>query len=143
MLRNRTYVKKDGGILLWGWFIAVFAGVWLLQIMMTKIQMKNYQLTINKMSKRPSGYLGVGIQKQKLGIGVIAVIVVNNDGMVLESQLMKGVTVFSRFEPYTVYDGLHIEEVKKKTGGESVDQAVKMAIEKIESQMEKKAIVAV
>ncbi|MCJ1907309.1 transcriptional regulator GutM [Planococcus ruber] len=128
---------------MWGWFIAVFAGVWLLQIMMTKIQMKNYQLTINKMSKRPSGYLGVGIQKQKLGIGVIAVIVVNNDGMVLESQLMKGVTVFSRFEPYTVYDGLHIEEVKKKTGGESVDQAVKMAIEKIESQMEKKAIVAV
>ncbi|CEG22543.1 DNA-binding transcriptional activator GutM [Planococcus massiliensis] len=128
---------------MWGWFIAVFAGVWLLQIMMTKIQMKNYQLTIKKMSKRPSGYLGVGIQKQKLGIGVIAVIVVNNDGMVLESQLMKGVTVFSRFEPYTVYDGLHIEEVKKKTGGESVDQAVKMAIEKIESQMEKKAIVAV
>lgn len=128
---------------MWGWFIAVFAGVWLLQIMMTKIQMKNYQLTINKMSKRPSGYLGVGIQKQKLGIGVIAVVVVDDNGVILESQLMKGVTVFSRFEPYTDYNGLHMEEIKNKAKDESVAQAFKMAFEKIESQMEKKTIMAV
>jgi len=128
---------------LWGWFIAVFAGVWLLQIMMTKIQMKNYQLTIKKMSKRPSGYLGVGIQKQKLGIGVIAVVVVDDNGVILESQLMKGVTVFSRFEPYTDYNGLHMEEIKNKAKDESVAQAFKMAFEKIESQMEKKTIMAV
>ncbi|GKW44809.1 transcriptional regulator GutM [Planococcus sp. NCCP-2050] len=128
---------------MWGWFIAVFAGVWLLQIMMTKIQMKNYQLTIKKMSKRPSGYLGVGIQKQKLGIGVIAVVVVDNSGVILESQLMKGVTVFSRFEPYTDYDGFHMEEIKKKVEDESVAQAFKMAFEKIESQMEKKTIMAI
>ncbi|UJF25716.1 transcriptional regulator GutM [Planococcus sp. 107-1] len=128
---------------MWGWFIAVFAGVWLLQIMMTKIQMKNYQLTIKKMSKRPSGYLGVGIQKQKLGIGVIAVVVVDDNGVILESQLMKGVTVFSRFEPYTDYNGLHMEEIKNKAKDESVAQAFKMAFEKIESQMEKKTIMAV
>lgn len=128
---------------MWGWFIAVFAGVWLLQIMMTKIQMKNYQLTIKKMSKRPSGYLGVGIQKQKLGIGVIAVVVVDDNGVILESQLMKGVTVFSRFEPYTDYNGLHMEEIKNKAKDESVAQALKMAFEKIESQMEKKTIMAV
>lgn len=128
---------------MWGWFIAVFAGIWLLQIMMTKIQMKNYQLTIKKMSKRPSGYLGVGIQKQKLGIGVIAVVVVDDNGVILESQLMKGVTVFSRFEPYTDYNGLHMEEIKNKAKDESVVQAFKMAFEKIESQMEKKTIMAV
>lgn len=128
---------------MWGWFIAVFAGVWLLQIMMTKIQMKNYQLTIKKMSKRPSGYLGVGIQKQKLEIGVIAVVVVDDNGVILESQLMKGVTVFSRFEPYTDYNGLHMEEIKNKAKDESVAQAFKMAFEKIESQMEKKTIMAV
>lgn len=128
---------------MWGWFIAVFAGIWLLQIMMTKIQMKNYQLTIKKMSKRPSGYLGVGIQKQKLGIGVIAVVVVDDNGVILESQLMKGVTVFSRFEPYTDYNGLHMEEIKNKAKDESVAQAFKMAFEKIESQMEKKTIMAV
>lgn len=128
---------------MWGWFIAVFAGVWLLQIFMTKIQMKNYQLTIRKMSKRPSGYLGVGIQKQKLGIGVIAVVVVDEAGLIIESQLMKGVTVFSRFERFTDYNGLHMDEVKKKIGDEPIGQAFKMAFEKIESQVDMKTNMAV
>lgn len=128
---------------MWGWFIIVFAGVWLLQIMMTKVQLRNYQATIKKMSNRPSGYLGVGIQKQKMGIGVIAIVVTDNDGVVVESQLMRGVTVFSRFEPYTEYDGLHIEALKENLDQEPAGQAFKMAIGKIESQMEKRTSLAV
>ena len=128
---------------MWGWFIIVFAGVWLLQIMMTKVQLRNYQATIKKMSNRPSGYLGVGIQKQKMGIGVIAILVTDKDGVVVESQLMRGVTVFSRFEPYGEYDGLHIEPLKEKLDQEPVGQAFKMAIGKIESQMEKRTSLAV
>lgn len=128
---------------MWGWFIVVFAGIWLLQIMMTKVQLRNYQATIKKMSNRPSGYLGVGIQKQKLGIGVIAILVTDKEGVVVESQLMRGVTVFSRFERFTEYDGLHMDIVKEKVDQESVGQAFKMAFEKIESQMEKKTSLAV
>ncbi|MDN7244113.1 transcriptional regulator GutM [Planococcus shenhongbingii] len=123
---------------MWGWFIVVFAGVWLLQIMLTKIQLKNYQTTIKKMSNRPSGYLGVGVQKQKMGIGVIAILVTDDAGTVVESQLMKGVTVFSRFEDFSKYNGLTIEELKKSLDYEPIDLAFKMAIEKIETQMEKK-----
>ncbi|WKA57290.1 transcriptional regulator GutM [Planococcus shenhongbingii] len=123
---------------MWGWFIVVFAGVWLLQIMLTKIQLKNYQTTIKKMSNRPSGYLGVGVQKQKMGIGVIAILVTDDAGTVVESQLMKGVTVFSRFEDFSKYNGLTIEKLKKSLDHEPVDLAFKMAIEKIETQMEKK-----
>ena len=115
----------------------------MLQIMLTKIQLKNYQATIKTMSKRSSGFLGVGIQKQKLGIGTIAILVTDNEGKVVESRLMKGVTVFSRFEPFTEFDGLHLEEVKPKLDLESDGQAFKMAIEKIEAQMEKKINLAV
>lgn len=128
---------------MWGWFIVVFAGIWLLQIGMTKVQLKNYQATIKKMSSRPSGYLGVGIQKQKFGIGVISIVVTDKEGVVVENQLMRGVTVFSRFEPFTDYNGLHIEALKQKLDQDLVSQAIKKAIEKVEAQMDKEETIAV
>lgn len=128
---------------LWGWFIVVFAGIWILQILMTKMQLRNYQATLKKMSNRPSGYLGVGIQKQKLGIGVIAILVTDEAGSLIESQLMKGVTVFSRFEDFPKFNGMHIETLKEKLDEESDGKAFKMAIEKIETQMGKKTNLAI
>lgn len=127
---------------MWGWFIVVFAAVWLLQLWMAKAQLKNYHGTIKKLSRRPSGYLGVGIQKQKLGIGAIAIIVTDASGIVVESQLMRGVTVFSRFEPFKTFIGLSLDELKVGFGEEPVDLAFKMAIEKIESQMSTKTNLA-
>lgn len=88
---------------MWGWFIVLFAAVWLLQLWMTKAQLKNYHDTIRELSRRSSGYLGVGIQKQKLGIGAVAILVTDETGTVVESRLMHGVTVFSRLEPFTNY----------------------------------------
>lgn len=128
---------------MWGWFIVVFAGVWLLQIILTKSQMKNYQMTIKKLSNRASGYLGVGIEKQKLGIGVIVILVTDNEGTVVESQLMRGVTVFSRFEDFAKYNGLSLHELKNSLADESIDLAFEKAIEKVEVQMEKKMNLAV
>lgn len=135
--------KEWRGFVLWGWFIALFAGIWILQILMTKVQLKNYQATLKKMSNRPSGYLGVGIQKQKMGIGVIAIVVTDEEGSLIESQLMKGVTVFSRFEAFPKYNGLDIESLKEKLDEDTDGQAFKMAIEKIEAQMSKKTNLAV
>ncbi|MDN7241168.1 transcriptional regulator GutM [Planococcus sp. N028] len=126
----------------WGWVIAVFVGVWLLQFLLTKIQMKNYQETLRKLSSRPSGYLGVGIQKQKLGIGAIAILVTDTEGIVVESQVMKGVTVFSRFQAFDQFNGLSITELKDQLEDDSLDIAFKMAIEKVEAQMEKKTNLA-
>lgn len=128
---------------MWGWFIVVFAAVWLLQLWMAKAQLKNYHGTIKKLSRRPSGYLGVGIQKQKLGIGAIAIVVTDETGTVVESQLMRGVTVFSRFEPFAKYVGWPLDTLKADLGEEPVDLAFKMAIEKIESQMNEKTNLAV
>ncbi|WKA53421.1 transcriptional regulator GutM [Planococcus shixiaomingii] len=127
---------------MWGWVIAVFVGVWLLQFLLTKIQMKNYQETLRKLSSRPSGYLGVGIQKQKLGIGAIAILVTDTEGIVVESQVMKGVTVFSRFQAFDQFNGLSITELKDQLEDDSLDIAFKMAIEKVEAQMEKKTNLA-
>ncbi|WP_223636424.1 transcriptional regulator GutM [Planococcus sp. 4-30] len=128
---------------MWGWFIVLFAAVWLLQLWMTKAQLKNYHGTIRELSRRPSGYLGVGIQKQKLGIGAVAILVTDEAGTVVESRLMHGVTVFSRFEPFTKYIGMPLEAVMEGLNGEPMDLAFKMAIEKIEAQMNEKTNLAV
>lgn len=56
---------------------------------------------------------------------------------------MKGVTVFSRFEAFPNYNGLHIEALKEKVDEQPDGQAFKMAIEKIEIQMSKKANLAI
>ncbi len=122
----------------WGWFIAIFIGMWLIQFLLTKLQMKNYQTTIRRMSKRPSGYLGVGIQKQKIGIGVIAIVVTNENGTIEECEVMQGVTVFTRFKPFTAYEGMHINKLKQQLKDEPIDQAFKMALDKIQSQRKKK-----
>jgi glucitol operon activator protein len=127
---------------MWGWVIVIFAGVWLLQLFLTKLQLKNYQETLKTLSNRPSGYLGVGIQKQKLGIGAIAILVTDTEGNVVESQTMKGVTVFSRFQAYDQWNGLALQEVKERLKEEPLDAAFKMAIEKVEAQMEKKTNLA-
>lgn len=122
----------------WGWFIAIFIGMWLIQFLLTKLQMKNYQTTIRRMSKRPSGYLGVGIQKQKIGIGVIAIVVTNEDGTIEECEVMQGVTVFTRFKPFTAYEGMHMNKLNQQLKDEPIDQAFKMALDKIQSQRKKK-----
>ena len=128
---------------MWGWFIVLFAAVWLLQIWMAKAQLKNYHSTIRELSRRRSGYLGVGIQKQKLGIGAVAILVTDEAGTVVESRLMRGVTVFSRFEPFTKYIGMPLDVVLEDLNEEPMDLAFGMAIEKIEAQMNEKTNLAV
>ena len=128
---------------MWGWFIVLFAAVWLLQIWMAKAQLKNYHSTIRELSRRRSGYLGVGIQKQKLGIGAVAILVTDEAGTVIESRLMRGVTVFSRFEPFTKYIGMPLDAVLEDLNDEPMDLAFGMAIEKIEAQMNEKTNLAV
>lgn len=128
---------------MWGWFIVLFAAVWLLQIWMAKAQLKNYHSTIRELSRRRSGYLGVGIQKQKLGIGAVAILVTDEAGTVVESRLMRGVTVFSRFEPFTKYIGMPLDAVLEDLNEEPMDLAFGMAIEKIEAQMNEKTNLAV
>lgn len=122
----------------WGWFIAIFIGMWLIQLLLTKMQMSNYQATLRRLSNRSSGFLGVGIQKQKIGIGCIAIIVTDKEGIILENEVMQGVTVFTRFKAFTKFDGLTLSMIRAQLENEPMDLAFKMAIKNIEFQMRKK-----
>lgn len=122
---------------MWGWFIAVFAALWLIQLLLTKAQLKNYQNTLKNLSNKPSGFLGVGIQKRKLGVGAIVIVVTDKEGKVVESQVMEGVTVFSRFQECNKFNGMTLEEMRSALQHEPVDGSFEMAAERIEAQMNK------
>lgn len=122
---------------MWGWLIGLFAATWVLQLLLTRIQMKNYQKTLKEMSNRSSGYLGVGIHKQRIGIGSIVILVTNQDGEVVDGRKMAGVTVFSRFVPFDTFNGLLVQEVKEMIDEHPLRLAIETSLEQINKQRKK------
>jgi glucitol operon activator protein len=120
---------------MWGVFISIFIALWLLQLLMTMMQVKHYRKTIQDMSKRVSGYLGVGVQKRKLGIGTILILVTDLDGTIIDCRIMSGVTVFSRFRNCKRFINRTIFNVLDQDNKEQIP--LEMAIEKIQQQMNK------
>lgn len=79
-----------------------FVSLWLLQIYVSTLQMKHYKTTVKDMSRRDSGYLGVGIGKKKLGSGMVIILVTNKEGIVEGCRVMSGVTVFIKLKNVSV-----------------------------------------
>lgn len=114
-------------------FIAVlFAALWILQFMMTHYQLKNYHQTIRDMSRRNSGYLGVGQSKKRFGKGVVLVLVSDTNDVVVDAKKMEGVTVFSRFEEYNEIVGEKLSSLLSYEGEPQIQLSLINAIEKIE-----------
>jgi glucitol operon activator protein len=125
---------------LWGVIILIFVGLWGLQIGLTYFQSKHYKETLSEMSNRPSGFLGVGVVKQKLGVGSVIILTCDQEGKITEAREMSGVTVFARFKPASQLIGhsieLHEQEMENPNNRM---KAITMAISNIRKQMEKVA----
>lgn len=90
-----------GEMWMWGYIILIFAGMWITQIIFSSLQMKHYRDTLRALSSEyKSGFLGVGVDKKKIGVGTVIIIVTDSNGIIIESKKMEGVTVFQRFTPY-------------------------------------------
>ncbi|OXS76752.1 transcriptional regulator GutM [Domibacillus enclensis] len=117
---------------MWGYLLAGFVVLWLLQIYLTTRQMRHYRATIQKMSRRESGYLGVGVEKKKLGSGTVLILVTDENGVVEECRVMNGVTVFAKFKKCKRFIGQHISTLQD----EKWEHPLKMASDKIKQQMD-------
>ncbi|GAB2546157.1 transcriptional regulator GutM [Gracilibacillus alcaliphilus] len=121
---------------MWGVLIAVFVGIWILQLYLSWGQVKHYQKTVRKMSDRSSGYLGTGSMKRKLGIGNVVIIVADESGKIIDSKVMKGVTVFAKFTEFHELKDRYIQDIEPNQF-DDVSLSIKAAIENIQAQMEK------
>lgn len=116
---------------MWGYLLAGFVVMWVLQFYLATRQMKHYHMTVQQMSHREGGYLGVGVEKKKLGSGTVVVLVTNEECLVAECRIMKSVTVFSKFKEYHGFTGKHISSMHDENWGNPLE----MAAEKIKQQM--------
>ncbi|MEK5036543.1 transcriptional regulator GutM [Sporosarcina sp. FSL K6-3457] len=120
---------------MWGYLLGGFVSLWLLQIYLSTLQMKHYKATVQDMSRRDSGYLGVGVEKKKLGSGTVIILVTNTEGIVEDCRVMSGVTVFIKFKECKRFIGEHISMLQDDKWTVSLE----MAVEKIKQQMGKVA----
>jgi len=73
-------------------------GAWILQGVLVYFQIKNFQGKLKELRKK--GNIGVGIEKGRLGKGVIVILCVNDENIITDAQIMSGTTVFARFVPF-------------------------------------------
>lgn len=117
----------------WLFIGVLFVILWGLQFLLTHFQMKNYYSTIQKMSRRGAGYLGVGVSKRRFGKGVVLVLVSDENDVIVDAKKMSGVTVFSRFEEYSEVIGENVSSLLAFNSDEQTQQALCKAVEKIET----------
>lgn len=122
----------------WGWFIAVFVGMWLLQIVLTIRQSNHYQRQLRELRQQLSGFLGVGVHKRKFGSGAVVILVTDDNGVVTRCKEMTGVTVFARFREVSERIGKSLDECRIAEPRTPKQFALNMAIDKIQEERLKK-----
>lgn len=118
----------------WGYVVLLFAGLWVLQVVFTQLQSRHYYQELREMQRQPNGYLGVGVNKRRFGVGAVIILVTDMQGTVTKCKRMSGISVFSRFRPYEDPIGREIDSLYEQASQHSkhpVQTALRMAIEQI------------
>ncbi|GIO09927.1 hypothetical protein J31TS6_59550 [Brevibacillus reuszeri] len=124
----------------WGYVVLLFAGLWILQVVFTQLQSRHYYRELREMQRQPSGYLGVGVNKRRFGVGAVIILVTDVQGNVTNCKRMSGISVFSRFRPYNDPIGKPIDSLYESASQHQkhpVQMALRMAIDQIWSAQAK------
>lgn len=96
-------------------FLVVFGifgvGAYMLQIIFSLKQIKNFNETYSKLRKQ--GKVAIGRRSGKVKAGTIIMFAVNNQGIVLDCAKMQGVTVTARFQNMAEFIGEDIHYLDK------------------------------
>jgi len=86
------------------WFLIICFGIaFILQYMMTFIQMKSFTAHYSKLRKK--GRVAIGKIKGSFHAGCIAMFAIDKDGIILEGSYMQGVTVLARVKELKGFEG--------------------------------------
>lgn len=83
--------------------IICFGIAFILQYMLTFIQMKSF--TVNYSKLRRKGRVAIGKVKGGFRAGCIAMFAIDENGIILEGSYMQGVTVFARIKELKGFEG--------------------------------------
>ena len=65
----------------------------LMQLIGMRLQVRAYHKAIRRLHRQ--GNVGIGGRRGKLGPGYVIIIACDNEGMIVDSEIMKGMTIFS------------------------------------------------
>lgn len=119
--------------------IALLAVFWTLQYVMSYRQTKDYNETMQEISRKPSGYVGVGIARTKfnLGPGTVLILATDLDGYITEYRELHGTSVFSRFQERKNFIGENIHRMNVDTFKKTQKKAYTQATSLINEEMSK------
>jgi DNA-binding transcriptional regulator of glucitol operon len=93
----------------------ILCAVLIVQYLLSFIQIKQYKKRIDKIIgdyKGENGYfLFSGMERSKFRPGAIAILVVDQDYIVHECQMLKGISILTKFKAVEKYKGQHVGEI--------------------------------
>jgi glucitol operon activator protein len=120
-------------------FIAAFL-LMILQAVLTYYQ--SQKIRKRMMEVRKLGDFGIGQTRGKIRPGNILLLAVDPEDYIVDIQLMRGITFFADFKPYTVLNGKTIGDARKWMSenkiNEDIKKSVEMALQQVEVQRRKR-----
>lgn len=83
--------------------------VWILNFIFGLLQIRNFNK--NYIELRKLGKVAIGRKKGRLSSGTIVLIRIKDDGLIIESRKMQGVTVAARVKSFKGLEGRYIGEI--------------------------------
>lgn len=98
--------------------VLIACSLLILQTGLSFIQITYYKRHLQKMARCYSGYTGYNLYsamvRKKLGLGVIALIVVDNSDTIKECQILKGFSIFSKFNDLNQFKNQNLSQLISK-----------------------------
>lgn len=115
--------------------LAIVFGLWILQGIFSAMQIQRYRKTVRRLSKKGRRLL-TARSKGRLREGVIMIFSIDEEGLIVEAEEMRGITVFARFKPIpkiigkSIYDDHELlssleSKVQQKAIIEALEKGVK------------------
>lgn len=112
----------------WRWVVLALAAAWGLQALLAYRQIADYRRTLRELyGSRADGYLGVGVQRRRLGAGAVVLLLADPSGCVVDGRVLSGVSVLARFRPLDDWNGHAAVDVIARVAALSRPSAVELA----------------
>lgn len=120
------------------WEIIIFlVGLIGISLIFSYLQIQHCQQVMQKLTKKKSGYFGMGVSKSKYRTKQILLLTTDNSGVINECKILSGVTVFARFQNNTNFIGFSVYDLPIKSFPPKYSTSLAKAVEMILSEMKK------
>ena len=103
--------------------IALIIFVWALQCVFTLFQLKYFNREYIELRKK--GFVLIGKQRSRISRGCVVLLLITRDGEILDSRVMNGYTVFTRFR--TIPSVIN-KNIMEHWENEKIDTVIKKAL---------------